>query len=67
LAAPVGSLLLPVLADQHEGRQEDRFEAHYQGQQPEREGIEDQALTEDSFVAQQPRAEPDGMEVYEGH
>jgi hypothetical protein len=67
LAAAVGSLLLPVLADQHEGRQEDRLEADDQGEQPEREGVEDQALTEDPFVAQQPRSESDDVEVDEGH
>src|SRR5712692_6388119 len=66
MRAAIRVLTQPVLADQHERGKKDRLERNDHRQEPVREGIE-RFEAEMSRVYQNPDAEPDDVEIDEGH
>jgi hypothetical protein len=64
LGAELGALGLAVLADHHEGGQEDRLQRHDHGEQPERERVERVGR---QLVEHDPGGEPDHVDVDEQH
>ncbi len=66
IRAFVGNRACPVLTDEHECGEEDRFQGDYQCQQAKRERIEWRP-PEPAQIERDPKAEPDSVDIDEGH
>jgi hypothetical protein len=62
--APLGLLAQPVLADQHECREKDRFERDHHREETVRKRIE-RLESKSAFVNHDPYAEPDDVDIHE--